>query len=97
MSKSPNEESKQAVNEANSLIDRQSPGWKQRAAEMEQDALDAARYRWLRDKANHAHGGSAPMVFNCDITDTMDWTLSRHGAELDTAIDIAMERWPIFT
>jgi hypothetical protein len=55
------------------------------------DALDAGRYRWLRDDANNAHF-RAPMVFVCNPGDEITWVDSRYGADLDAAVDIAKER-----
>ena len=51
---------------------------------------NAARYRWLRDKADKMIGSAAPMVAGLDASgrtvDLLD------GEELDAAVDIAMAR-----
>lgn len=49
---------------------------------------NAARYRWLRDKADKMTGSAAPMVASLDGSGHVVALLD--GEELDAAIDIAM-------
>ncbi|MEW6023565.1 MAG: hypothetical protein AB1807_15660 [Pseudomonadota bacterium] len=49
---------------------------------------DAARYRWLRDKADGMAGVAAPMVASLDKTGRVTTLLD--GDELDAAVDMAM-------
>lgn len=49
---------------------------------------DAARYRWLRDKADGMLGVAAPMVASLDETGRVITLLD--GDELDAAVDMAM-------
>ena len=49
---------------------------------------DAARYRWLRDKADSMLGVAAPMVASLDETGRVTTLLD--GDELDVAVDMAM-------
>lgn len=51
---------------------------------------DAARYRWLRDKADDMAGTAAPMVASLDELGRMVELID--GDELDTAVDVAMAR-----
>jgi len=59
------------------------------------DALDAARYRWLREKA-HQTAGRAPAAVLCDESDMFQRGESGsesgfiHGKDLDDAIDAAL-------
>jgi len=49
---------------------------------------DAARYRWLRDKADGMLGVAAPMVASLDETGRVTTLLD--GEDLDAAVDMAM-------
>lgn len=49
---------------------------------------NAARYRWLRDRADKMTGTAAPMVASLDSAGRMVALLD--GEELDAAVDIAM-------
>lgn len=51
---------------------------------------NAARYRWLRDRADKMAGTAAPMVASLDPAGRMTALLD--GDELDAAIDLAMAR-----
>ena len=51
---------------------------------------DAARYRWLRDKADAMTGTAAPMVASLDESGRMVVLID--GEDLDTAVDMAMAR-----
>ena len=55
-------------------------------------AEDAARYRWLRDKANDPPKGMKrdPMVFRCHPEHELSWSDAVHSKQLDAAIDAAM-------
>ncbi|MDH1299716.1 hypothetical protein [Achromobacter sp. GD03932] len=59
------------------------------------DALDAARYRWLREKA-HQTAGRAPAAVLCDESDMFQRGEAGsesgfiHGKDLDDAIDAAL-------
>ena len=50
---------------------------------------DAARYRWLRDKADEGKNWE-PMVFSCSSRAPINWADSLHGADLDAAVDAAL-------
>lgn len=51
---------------------------------------NAARYLWLRDKADKMGGSSAPMVASLDAAGRMVALLD--GEDLDAAVDVAMAR-----
>ena len=51
---------------------------------------DAARYRWLRDKADSMACTAAPMVASLDAAGRYAGLLD--GEELDAAVDMAMAR-----
>jgi hypothetical protein len=56
-----------------------------------EDARDAARYRWLRDKANRDTRARAPMVFNAPGNGKpVQWTDALYESYLDEAMDAAM-------
>jgi hypothetical protein len=52
---------------------------------------DAARYRWLRDKADSMACTAAPMVASLAADGKMVALID--GEELDTAVDIAMAQF----
>jgi hypothetical protein len=54
-------------------------------AELDAMAIDAARYRWLRDKADHTHG---PACFEAKGSGYGDLWLC--GSDLDARVDQAM-------
>jgi hypothetical protein len=54
---------------------------------------DAARYRWLRDKADSMACTAAPMVASLAADGKMVALID--GEELDTAVDIAMAQFKI--
>lgn len=51
---------------------------------------DAARYRWLRDKADSMTGTAAPMVASLDESGRMVALID--GEDLDVAVDMAIAR-----
>jgi hypothetical protein len=51
---------------------------------------EAARYRWLRDKADKMIGTAAPMVASLDPSGQMVALID--GEDLDAAVDVAMAR-----
>lgn len=51
---------------------------------------DAARYRWLRDKADDMAGTAAPMVASLDAEGRVLGLVD--GDDLDAAVDVAMAR-----
>lgn len=78
-----------------SQIDNMVSGLVQPAAPAAGDALDAARYRWLREKA-HQTAGRAPAAVLCDESDMFQRGEAGsesgfiHGKDLDDAIDAAL-------
>lgn len=60
------------------------------AEELAKDALDAKRYRWLRNDANK-HKETAPLCWWTDhCGNTSDYSVD--GSELDEAIDAAISQ-----
>jgi len=56
-----------------------------------QDAVYAARYRWLREKRDIPHGArNIPWVVVLDPAEKIHTMVARSGAELDAAIDAAI-------
>lgn len=59
------------------------------------DALDAARYRWLREKRDIPHGSrNIPWVVALDPEEKIHTMILRAGIDLDHAIDAAMREQP---
>lgn len=77
------------------LIEGRKPPFWLRPAPAAGDALDAARYRWLREKA-HQTAGRAPAAVLCDESDMFQRGEAGsesgfiHGKDLDDAIDAAI-------
>lgn len=60
------------------------------AAECKRLRVKAARYDWLRDKANSVQQ-TAPMVFNAPGDGSLiRWTSALYGPELDNVLDAAI-------
>lgn len=87
------EEVRELIAELTSQIERLRAS--QAPAVKPEDARDAARYRWLRDKANRDTRARAPMVFNAPGNGKpVQWTDALYESYLDEAMDAAMASQP---